>query len=313
MREFIASKSDRLDRLLRSAGLEGSEWLSRAAWDALIESGRVEVNGRVWRKAGAGVPAGAQVRVTSQEPWGLFPAGESAVPLWRDPARKLALFHKECGVDSVAHLPWDQSAFANRVARFLEQESAGSSAAFATLAEPPALEGGLLQRLDRDTSGILAVAFDAATKQLFRDLLSRGRLEKTYLALVRGELGRLEGRQSVHYASQGGSRVRAWREERPGAEAAELVLRILRSAGDAALVEVRTSQGLRHVVRAGMAALGAPLVGDVLYEGSPEAPHHQLHASRLKLLDPSAWPGFPSDLEVPPPTDFLGVQASLGL
>ena len=78
-------------------------------------------------------------------------------------------------------------------------------------------------------------------------------------------------------------------------------------------MKVRTSQGERHVVRASLAALGCPLVGDSTYGGSALAPFHQLHASNLKLLEPEAFPDFPQNLNDNPPQTFLDSLAVLGL
>lgn len=288
--------------------------MSRAAWEALIEGAQVRVNGRVLRKPGGAVEAGASVQVAGAAEWGLLPAAKAAELLWLDARGHLGLFRKECGVDSVALLPWDHSAFANQVARFLEDQGRLSHGDFARLAEPPHLEGGLLQRLDRDTSGILCVAFDSATKALFRGLFSHGAIEKTYRAIVVGELARIEGTHRLCYRLGAGAKVEAFASQaRPNLEEAAISVRICKSSGKAAEVEVLTSQGLRHVVRAGLAALGAPLVGDSLYGGSDRAPFHQLHASRLVLRKPELFPGFPSGIEAPPPQSFLDSLRGLGL
>ena len=72
----------------------------------------------------------------------------------------------------------------------------------------------------------------------------------------------------------------------------------LEEHGGLALVEARASKAARHQIRAHFAALGHPLLGDVLYGGRPlegaeaaegvEAPaRHALHASRI------TWPGAP--------------------
>lgn len=313
MREFRAEKSDRLDRFLREQVFPGTEWLSRQSWDWLVENGHVAVNGRKCLKSGTDLPAGAAVTVAfPREPLGLVSAAEAAALVWR--GEGLAAFAKPCGVDSVPLFPWDHGAFANRVSAALEKEGALTPAAFAALAEPPRLEGGLLQRLDRDTSGLLLVALDAATKALFRQLISTGVLEKTYEAIVTGNLSRLAGRHRFWLETRGGQKVRAFATA-PKGEAEECVLDVqeLSKNERAAHVAVRTRHGARHVVRAGLALLGAPLAGDATYGGDPALPFHQLHASGLRLLEKGRHPAFPGELTAPPPETFLDSLRHFGL
>lgn len=312
MREFQAKKTDRLDRLLREQVFTGSAWISRQAWEWLIENGKVSLNGRKCVKSGAEVPAGALVSVHLPESLGLLPAPEAAEAVWE--AAGLVAFNKPCGVDSVPLFPWETGSLANQACAYLAGKGKLSPEAFSTLAEPPRLEGGLLQRLDRDTSGLLLVALDPPTKTLFRQLFSRSALEKTYQAIAVGELGSLEGEHRFWLATGGGQKVRAFPSPPKGeSEESALSVKVLNKKGKAAHVEVRTRQGARHIVRAGLALLGAPLAGDQLYGGLPEAPFHQLHASALRLLEPSAYAGFPAPLEVAAPETFLDSLRHFGL
>lgn len=308
--EFHVSKADRLDRVLRESGIEGSEWLSRQAWDWLIENGHVFVNGRKCLKAGTSVGAGDSVRVDVPVPLGLQPAGEPPVPVWAAPDRSFAVFNKPPRQASLPIFPWDQTSFASRVAAFAEESGWLEAGAFSRLAPPPSLEGGLLQRLDNDTSGLIAAAFTPERKAACRPLFSGAKFEKTYLALVTQPPS--EGEKRL-WLSGAGAKVKAVLAEPKGeSEPSSIHVRVLKRGAGGALVEVRTRFGGRHIVRAGLAALGAPLLGDALYGGAAGAPHHQLHASALKLLEPAAFPGFPA-LECPPPESFLDSGARLGL
>lgn len=308
--EFHAKKSDRLDRFLREQVFPGSQWLSRQAWDWLVEAGMVRVDGRKCVKSGAEIVPGASVEVEfPSTDLGLVPASVEARELWR--GEGLAAFAKPCGVDSVPLFPWENGTFANQVAAHLERQGFQG---FASLAEPPRLEGGLLQRLDRDTSGLLLVALEPAVKSLFRGLFSRSALEKSYQAIVTGELGALEGEHRFWLVTSGGAKVRPFTAAPKGqSEECRLEVRILRRSGNAALVEARTRQGARHVVRAGLAHLGAPLAGDATYGGDPALPFHQLHASAVRLLERAAFPAFPGELSTEPPQTFLDSLRHFGI
>jgi 23S rRNA pseudouridine1911/1915/1917 synthase len=172
----------------------------------------------------------------------------------------------------------------------------------------------MLQRLDRDTSGLVTAAFTAERKAVFRKLFSGSGVEKTYLALVTNGAPSLAGEHHLWLEAEGGAKVRAHRASPKGkAEEAVLNVELCKSSGEGALVRVTTAQGGRHVVRAGLAALGAPLFGDALYGGEAGAPRHQLHALRLRLVSPQAFPLFPEAVETPPPASFLDSAARLGL
>lgn len=313
MWEFEAKKSDRLDRILREERLPGAEWLSRQAWDWLFEKGNIFVSGRKVGKAGTEIGPGSRIRVDLPGPLGLLPAREEAQLLWTSTKRDLAVFHKQAGVATLPLFPWDHTTFASQVAAYAVNHQWMSASAFAALAEAPRLEGGVLQRLDRDTSGLIAVAFTSEAKCLFRQLFSDSKIEKAYLAIVEGVAP--EGEHRVWLQSSGGATVRAKLEAPKGAAVEPSVLHVKNcdASGKHSLVEVRTCHGERHVVRASLAALGHPLVGDVTYGGSNAAPFHQLHARSLRLLERSAFPEFPQDLTAPPSHTFLDSLAQLGL
>lgn len=304
MWNFQAPKADRIDRLLREAKLPGSEWLSRNAFDALIEAGWVSVQGKRVKKSGEMVAPGQEIAVQLPQ-LGLLRSAHPAELLWMDPSRKLALFNKVAGIASYPLLPWENDTLANRVATFLA-ESGTSVEDFAALAEAPKLEGGLLQRLDRDTSGILAVALTKEVKAGLREAFGAGKFRKTYLAVVAGTPA--GGEYSFELRDSG--KVSA-KESSTGTT--KLMVKKRKSGDGFSLVEISTAQGSRHVVRACMAALGQPLVGDATYGGSDRAPFHQLHALSLELLEGRLFPGFPSGLEAPLPQSFLDCLTKLGI
>lgn len=301
MWEFSPSKSDRLDRLLRKQSV--SPWISRHAWEALLEGGRVRVNGRVVKKAGEVVAEGSAVAVDLPR-LGLHPGERPAVLVWRSADGSLGVFNKEAGMPSYPLLPWETSTLANGIARFVEENRLMTAEAYALLADPPVLEGGLLQRLDTHTSGLLATAFTREAKAKYREVFS-GSVLKAYLAIVEGSISPQKG--AVYFSASSGEKVSASRAQKADGTPVELQLEPLSRNAGHSLVRVRTSQGLRHVVRAGMAALGHPLVGDALYGGSTAAAaHHQLHADSLQI------PGF-SLISSSPPESFLAVLEKLGL
>lgn len=301
--QFTVAQPDRLDRFLRALEFPGSEWLSRQAWEKALDSGYVRVNGRVATKGGQAVPAGTVVELALPS-LGLNGEGPYTPPLWTSPAGDWAIFNKAPGKPSYPLLPWEGGTFLHEVAAYLAASGILSPTAFAALHPPPILEAGLLQRLDTDTSGILSVAFTPEAKASLRQKFS-GEAVKVYWALVKGEGTFIQGPRELWFAGGEGPKVRA-SSQASGGERVVLGLRVLARNDDTYAVEVRTSQGLRHVVRAGMAALGFPLLGDATYGGDPSVPFHQLHARSIELLGlqlPSA----------PAPESFLAYARARGL
>ncbi len=86
---------------------------------------------------------------------------------------------------------------------------------------------------------------------------------------------------------------------------------VLARKGEYALVKVRIFTGVLHQVRAHLAAVGAPIVGDTLYGGRPIEGLNRffLHAARLTVPHPLT--GQPVSVESPLPPELEQVRARL--
>lgn len=161
-------------------------------------------------------------------------------------------------------------------------------------------EAGLVHRLDRGTSGILVAAVDAMTHARLRESFgadAAGGPAKTYLALVAPGIAS-EGAFALYFTSRYKGSAKVTVQPRGAAgHLGRCRWRVLRRGGPADLVEVALEgPGRRHQIRAGLAHLGHPLLGDVLYDGPPRAGGAALHAWRLTLDG--------VQLESRPPADF---------
>ena len=179
-------------------------------------------------------------------------------------------------------------------------------------------EPGLLHRLDTDTSGLLLAARNTEAFEELRAATAAEKLEKRYLALVEGRLageGVVELPLIPHRKDP--KRVEAVTEHvrlRAGVKAhpATTRWRVAKEVGEFTLLEVSLTRAFRHQVRAHLAAIGHPLVGDVLYRG-PALPadvaqglaRHCLHASEIHFPHPRT--GAPTRVVSPLPDDIAGV------
>lgn len=161
----------------------------------------------------------------------------------------------------------------------------------------PPLEGGLLHRLDRDTSGVVVFAKDRGVRATLRLAFEVHRVEKRYLAVV-NDPG-LEDRFTIEaWIAQAGDRVKIVDREDEGALHSASDFVVLRRRGDLALVEATTFSGRRHQIRIHLANVGAPILGDALYGDRTSAPRLALHASSILLPDrPRIESPFPPELE----------------
>lgn len=254
--------------------------LSRAKLKKLFEQGAVRIDGRRAKKGDCLRP-GQNVRIL------LGPRTDSVLPepgaplavLYQDEA--LLFVDKPSGSPSHPLAPGELGTVANAlVARFPECAAAS--------AEPR--EGGLCHRLDTATSGVIVAARDRQTWARMRQAFSRGEIDKRYLALVAGPIadqGEIE-LPLRHRSSGAVGRVEPALPAQSGARRAKSSFRVVARAADYALVKVRIHTGVLHQVRAHLAAIGAPVVGDALYGGRPDADLGRLflHACSLELVHP---------------------------
>ncbi|MGI9403249.1 MAG: RluA family pseudouridine synthase [Hyphomicrobium sp.] len=182
----------------------------------------------------------------------------------------------------------------------------------------------LVHRLDRDTTGVLLVAKhrDAAAKlgRIFRTRSAA----KTYWALVKGVPKPPQGKVKaplVKAAGPEGDRVRKALpgEQEEAMHATTHYAVIDRVASKAAWVSLKPVTGRQHQLRAHMALIGHPIVGDNKYGGDQNMPAEQippnlhLHARRLILPHPIT--GEKIDVSAALPEhmratwDFLGLDA----
>jgi 23S rRNA pseudouridine1911/1915/1917 synthase len=176
---------------------------------------------------------------------------------------------------------------------------------------------GLLHRLDRDTSGAMALALSREAHAQGRQLFAAHEFERHYLAIVRGipeqEGGTIEAALSHVYAS---GRRRLARPNESGREAVTHYA-VRERFDDAALIELELDTGRQHQIRLHMQSLGHPLVGDEVYgasraggAGRASGPMRQmLHAWRLAFPHPLT--GAEIRVEAPLPGDFEKVLRAL--
>jgi 23S rRNA pseudouridine1911/1915/1917 synthase len=144
---------------------------------------------------------------------------------------------------------------------------------------------GIVHRLDKDTSGIMVVAKNQAAQQSLAGQFKDRTIGKMYVALATGRLKRDAG--TITSALGRDPRNRKKISVLVGGRPSITSFTVLRRFKDATLVEVTPKTGRTHQIRAHMAAMGHPLVGDALYGGEAKRLKRQfLHAAKLTFAHP---------------------------
>lgn len=172
----------------------------------------------------------------------------------------------------------------------------------------------LLHRLDRETSGVVLFAKTELARRALVRQFERRTVHKCYLALTVGappsDAGEIDAplrrdptdRRRTILAADG--------------QPSRTAYRVLAARSGYALVLAEPLTGRTHQIRAHLASVGAPLLGDTRYLpagrlATSPAPRAMLHARSARFRYPGT--GAPFTLSAPPPEDFIAAAALLGL
>jgi 23S rRNA pseudouridine1911/1915/1917 synthase len=266
-----------------AAGLEVSVNEARR----LLESGRVTIDGRPAKK-GSRLRLGALVEVKNWQGHEAHARARRPVPepdllldvLYDDEA--MVAVDKPAGWPTHPLLPLERGTVANAlVARY----PACAEAA------PDPREGGLVHRLDLGTTGVLVAAKTTAAYARLREAFSAGEVDKVYWALVHGTPAAHAIIDAPLVTKSGTAKIAP---HDPDALPARTEVRLLVAGNGHALIEAHARTGRLHQVRAHLAHLGHPLVGDARYgapaSDRPLSEHAVLHARAVTLPHPiDAW------------------------
>ncbi len=153
-----------------------------------------------------------------------------------------------------------------------------------------------VHRLDRETSGVLLFARSHAAREAVQEHWTDA--HKQYAAIVEGLPEPPEG--TIDQPLWESSDLKVHVGAGPGAKEARTHYRTVEAKRGRALLEVRLDTGRRHQIRAHLAWLGQPVVGDARY--GDRGPRLGLHARCLRVRHPQT--GRTIEFETPPPPEF---------
>jgi 23S rRNA pseudouridine1911/1915/1917 synthase len=246
----------RLDKLLKTKH-EDLSW--RQVREA-VEKGQVTVDGRVQKDPGLDVLSGAAIELNLNRP--AQSRARAAFDILHEDDHIIVL-NKPAGLLSIPSTP-EAGASEETVLRQVREYVAFKRGHKSYV--------GMLHRLDRDTSGSLAVALSIDAHAAGRELFKEHRFERHYLALVQGipdpPSGTIKARISSGYRD---GRRKLVDDHAAGLDAAT-DYRVRERLNGAALLELRLHTGRQHQIRLHLEQLGHPLIGERVYGGpSPKS------------------------------------------
>jgi 23S rRNA pseudouridine1911/1915/1917 synthase len=304
----------RLDKRLKEAHPDLSWRQVREA----IAKGQVSVEGRVQRDPGLDVSSGSEISLDLNRPAQVKVRASFDI-LHED--EHVIVLNKPAGLLSIPSSPGlgsSEDTVLRRVREYMAFKRGHKTYV------------GMLHRLDRDTSGSLAVALSKDAHAAGRELFKHHKFERHYLALVQGipdpPSGTIEARISTGYRS---GRRKLVDDEDEGLEAATEYL-VRERLNGAALLELRLHTGRQHQIRLHLEKLGHPLIGERVYASKPSSPpafakatagkrgfkplkipvkRNMLHAWTLSFPHPLT--GVRISVQAPLPGDFERVRHAL--
>lgn len=165
---------------------------------------------------------------------------------------------------------------------------------------------GVVHRLDRPTTGIVAFARTSKALSRMNELFSNRETQKTYWAVVKNKPEKSKDKL-VHYLKRNekNNTSKAHLKEVPDSKLASLEYQIIKELNNYTALEIELHTGRHHQIRAQLAAIGSPIKGDLKYgfdRSNPNGGIH-LHARKLVLTHPVTKD--PLELIAPVPDDVL--------
>jgi 23S rRNA pseudouridine1911/1915/1917 synthase len=294
----VASSGEgmRLDQFL--SGEIGD--LSRGMIRRIIDLGGVHVAGRRVGRCSHAVKCGQQVEVyLDGRPLDIPELAEGDM-LFHDPY--LLAVNKPAGMEfQPTHARFKGTVYETVLRYLREKGAAGASTSL-----------GMVQRLDRDTSGIAIFSIHPRSHAGLTAIFAERRVRKGYLALVAGHPPGPAGQFRSLLARQ--HRTNRMKSVEKGGREAITRYRVIEEFDGASLVDIEIPTGRSHQIRVHFSEAGHPLLGDTAYKGPASLnnlslPRQMLHAAALDLAHPVS--GKALSIVAPLPDDMARLIAAL--
>lgn len=162
--------------------------------------------------------------------------------------------------------------------------------------------GLLVHRLDRDTSGVVILAKNEATRAMLRKQFQDRKAHKTYYAIVEGHPKLDEALINLPIA-RNLKRPTTFIVD-PKGKSAETYYKVVKKNDKYSLIELKPVSGRTHQLRVHLNYIGCPIAGDRVYNETSKASRLMLHASSLEITIPGENENVRKTFTADLPTEF---------
>lgn len=293
MHSFVSETTDRLDKFLAGKIID----VSRSKIQKVIKDGRVLVNGISIKESDFQLKPNDSVELPEFDSDELKPSSKEIKILFEN--NDIAVLDKPAGLVVHPGAGNTEDTLANiLISKYPEIKNVG---------DPH--RPGIVHRLDEDTSGLIIIAKTTEALEYFKQQFKDHKVEKEYLALVSGVPAK---KHDIINAPLEKVPLKQKMKVGSGKEAiTEYFLLNSDASGQFSLFRVKLHTGRTHQIRAHLAHIGHPIIGDSVYGQKSDLLNRQfLHAYRLKFqLPDGSWMELESEL----PQDLKETLNHLGL
>ena len=275
--------------------------LSRRAAQEAIRNGRIELAGDRCDEPGREVAPDVHLEFFPNRPKARKVATRLRV-LYED--RHVIIVDKPAGLLTLPTPEHERDTLLGRVGHYLTLRYGGRP------------HVAIVHRLDKDTSGALALAKSHEAARALQDLFRAHDIERQYLAVVEGAVRRESGTVDLALITDRGDLRRGVAREPGEGRPAVTHFRVVERFGPvASLLSCWLETGRTHQIRIHMAEMGYPVVGDPVYRprnlprSKAQFGRQALHAQTLGFRHPIT--GEPVRVEAPLPPDLSDLVVDL--
>jgi len=163
---------------------------------------------------------------------------------------------------------------------------------------------GLLHRIDRPISGIVLFAKTSKGASRLSKQFRDNEIKKIYQAIVIGKVKKREG-VLINYILKDEERKKAIITDEKKGKKAELYYKVISYRGKNSFLEIKIKTGRFHQIRAQLASIGHPILGDKKYGASFSLPDKSIALSAVSLSFKTAVSKQTKTISIPEELNFI--------